>query len=737
MTRAILAASALLLVAGVAPSHAVAPDPGVPGPLAVSVAEYDFGDSVFTPTDLDDPVEMRALVRYPTGLPGGPYPLVLLLHGRHSTCYHGADFSGGWPCEAPFVPIPSHQGYDYVSKVLASHGYIVVSISANGINAQDGVADLGALARAELLQEHLDLWNDFNTEGGVPFGNAFVGKVDLQNVGTMGHSRGGEGAVRHVRLNRDLGSPYGIRAVFALAPLNSERFTINRVSFAVLLPYCDGDVNTLEGVSFFDDSRYNRPDDPAAKHSILVLGANHNYYNTKWTPSIFPTASVDDWEDWGSDDVHCGPDQPNERLSDAEQRGTGIAYLTAFFRTYLGGESQFLPILVSEAPPASALTDGVYVAYHPPDDPALRRDVNRLLEEENLSINSVGGATSASGLAPYDLCGGPGQSRCLPEELFSAKEPHSALDSSLPGMSQLRVGWDDAAASWANDLPAGGRDASGHGFVQFRASVNFSDGRNAVALPQDLSVTLLDGAGLVSSVAVGPHTRSLFYPPGSPPDQSDSNLVPRVVLNTVRVPLDAFSGVFLQDIRTVRLDFDQEATGALLLGDLMLADVAADKPPAVSCSVATHELAPPLHRLRPVGLDVEASDDIDPSVTVDVRVFGDEDDVEAGPTGNFSPDARNVSEGTLRLRAERRRDGDGRVYLVLVTGEDSTGHVGYGCCTVVVPYDQSGASIASAEAQAQGAEARCTEFAAYATGLGPVPAPYSVIGDGPVIGPVQ
>jgi hypothetical protein len=737
MTRAIFPAGLLALGAALAPSHALAPDPGVPGPLAVTVAEYDFGDSVFTPTDLDDPVEMRAVVHYPTGLPGGPYPLVLFLHGRHSTCYDGGDFSMDWPCEAPLVPIPSHRGYDYVSQILASHGYIVVSISANGISAQDGVDDLGALARAELLQEHLDVWNDYNTVGGVPFGNAFVGKVDVQRVGTMGHSRGGEGAVRHVMLNRDLGSPYGIQAVFALAPLNSERFTIHGVSFAVLLPYCDGDVNTLEGVSFFDDSRYNQPGDSTAKHSILVLGANHNYYNTNWTPSIFPTASQDDWEDWGSEDIHCGPDEPNDRLTDAEQRGTGIAYFTAFYRTYLGGESQFLPILVSEAPPASALTEGVYVAYHPPDDPAVRRDVNRLLEEGNLSINTVGGATSASGLTPYDLCGGSEQPRCLPEALFEAKEPHSALDSILPGMSQLRLGWDDATARWVNELPPGGRDASRHGFVQFRASVNFSDERNAAGLPQDLSVTVVDGAGLVSSVAVGPHTRALFYPPGSPPEESDFNLVPRVVLNTVRVPLAAFSGVFLQDVRSIRLDFDQEAEGALLLGDLMLADAAADQPPSVTCSVATEQLMPTQHRLLPVGLDIQASDDLDPGVTVDTRVFGDEDDVEPGSTGDFSPDARDIAEGTLRLRAERRNNGDGRVYLVLVSGEDSTGHVGYGCCTVVVPHNQSAESIASAEAQAAAAEARCTEFAAFATGLGGLPAPYFAVGDGPVIGPKQ
>ena len=86
-----------------------------------------------------------------------------------------------WPCtQTGRTPIPSYKGYDYVSEVLASHGYVVVSVSANGVNAVDNfVFDLGALARAELMQKHLDILNTFNTTGGAPFGTKFVGKFDL------------------------------------------------------------------------------------------------------------------------------------------------------------------------------------------------------------------------------------------------------------------------------------------------------------------------------------------------------------------------------------------------------------------------------------------------------------------------------------------------------------------------------------------------------------------------------
>ena len=109
--------------------------------------------------------------------------------------------------------------------------------------------------------------------------------------------------------------------------------------FEVLLPYCDGDVSDLQGVHFYDDARYSAPGDWRRKHTLLVMGANHNFYNTVWT-SGFPGAG----DDWGGvvGDPHCDQGQPR-RLTAAEQRGTGLAYMAAFFRRYLGGETVFDP----------------------------------------------------------------------------------------------------------------------------------------------------------------------------------------------------------------------------------------------------------------------------------------------------------------------------------------------------------------------------------------------------------
>src|SRR5215213_7140001 len=421
----------LLVTAGVRTGLAQVPDPGTPGPLPVTREEYDFGDTAFQPSSFPGSVELRASIHYPANLPAGPYPVILFLHGRHATCFKGGSQLLQWPCTNGSETIPSFQGYDYISEVLASHGYVVVSVSANGVNAVDNsVFDLGALARGELMQKHLDILKTFNTTGGAPFGTKLVGKLDLSRVGTMGHSRGGEGVVRHYILNNSLGAPYGIKAVFPLAPGDFNRFVVNNVALNVLLPYCDGDVLDLQGVHYYDDARYNVPGDQAPKHYELVMGANHNFYNTIWSPSSPFPGATNDWLAFvpgGHSDSQCGTVKGNQRLTEAQQRGTGLAYMTAFFRAYVGGETQFIPILTGDAPPPpSAQTNNLFVSYHAPDNPELRLDVNRLLDNSNLSINFLGGAVTQIGLTPYELCGGPAPQapRCLPDEP-NARQPHT------------------------------------------------------------------------------------------------------------------------------------------------------------------------------------------------------------------------------------------------------------------------------------------------------------------------
>jgi len=161
---------------------------------------------------------------------------------------------------------------------------------------------------------------------------------------------------------------------------------------------------------------------------------------------------------------------------------------------------------------------------------------------------------------------------------------------------------------------------------------------------------------------------------------------------------------------------------------------ASNSPPTVSAAVVASLLSF-MHNpgLVNVGLSATTSDGVCAAPTISsVQVFGDEDDET--PISNddvFSPDAADIGIGTLRSRAERVKNLDGRVYLIVVKSTDAGGAVGFATTTVVVPKSPSPSSASSVRAQAAAAKA----FAD--ANNGNPPPGYFVIGDGPIIGPLQ
>ena len=154
--------------------------------------------------------------------------------------------------------------------------------------------------------------------------------------------------------------------------------------------------------------------------------------------------------------------------------------------------------------------------------------------------------------------------------------------------------------------------------------------------------------------------------------------------------------------------------------------------PVLTSSVAISLISSTNSNLVNVGLAASATDNSGDPVTIQVAVFGDEDDET--PTANntvHSPDAKDIAPITLRLRGERVEANDGRVYLIIITATDSSGNVSRSYQTVVVPKSNKQANIDSVNAQAAGAKSYAQDHA------GTPPPGYFVIGDGPIIGPKQ
>lgn len=150
--------------------------------------------------------------------------------------------------------------------------------------------------------------------------------------------------------------------------------------------------------------------------------------------------------------------------------------------------------------------------------------------------------------------------------------------------------------------------------------------------------------------------------------------------------------------------------------------------PTVVCSVATPLLWPPDHDLCDVGLTLTVTSPGDPRPQVSIKVYSDEPEEAQTADGKFSPDARQfgvTSSGPvpLLIRAERKGNGDGRLYLIVVKVTTASGQTSFHCCPVVVPKSNSKKDKDTILALAAQAEASCgpngSPLAPYEVGIGP------------------
>jgi hypothetical protein len=411
-------------------------------------------------------VEVLGDVVAPVGAKG-PRPVVLLLPGRHATCYDADQVSIDWPCAPGFRPIPSQRGYRYLQTLLASQGYVTVSVAVNGVNGQDDVLDdAGAGARSVLVRHHLDVLAGWQAGTGPrdPGGRSLRGMLNLRKLLLVGHSRGGEG-VNRATIDVRAGDPYRVAGQVLLAPTDFGRQVAAGVPTTVVLPYCDGDVSDLQGQQYVDQGRSIATGDNSLKTSVLLLGANHNYFNTEWTPGSAAAPAEDDW--FAEGDRVCGP-QAASRLSAREQRAAGAAYVAAAARAYLSGSTSAVRLL--DGTPARAASAGRAVALVE----AVGGRRQRLFTAAVSDVVADRGATSASRCPGYVLPDERGRPRGVPCSSTAAESslsPHWLPRSTQPAPLALRVRW-TARGGGATFGPAVPRDVSSARAVDLRVVVD-------------------------------------------------------------------------------------------------------------------------------------------------------------------------------------------------------------------------------------------------------------------------
>lgn len=446
---------------------------------------------------------LYGVVRHPVELEEGPFPLVLAMHGNHGNCRNPGDpeddfcsTSTDHECAFPGqLTAPNAEGYDYFLDTLAAQGYVTVSISGNAMNCRDDFI----IERAQLVVEHLRRWSDWQGGAG-ELGGLFAGHLDLDRVGLVGHSRGGDAVSNVPGILASAPIPgLQVVSVFAVAPTDYHDVLVRDTNLAVLLPACDGDVSNLMGHRHYD--RSVGYDDGVEQAQVLYVGANHNFFNTEWRQS--------EWAYSAGTHPYCEPAANPLKLEQTRMLG---ATLGSWFNGTLqqDGTEAFVR---AERPSPTAFDAWAQSeldlrwSYSSTD----RVTLDDLTGPETPGANDLGGPNDFTGWFLWQVCQAAG---------CDAAYPHLR--------SSLRLLWEQGNTPRAR-FGLQGYDATEAGTLSFRVVSRLST-LNTGLTEQDFYVRVIDTAGnqaelQLSDIKVLRH----LYP------QTNAGLLE--ILETVRIPV--------------------------------------------------------------------------------------------------------------------------------------------------------------------------------------------------------
>lgn len=481
-----------------------------------------------------------------------PSPLVLMVHGNH------------------LMNESSDTGYDYLGELLASRGYIFVSVDENFLNSSvyDIAAELAGFAgadlalrketdaRAWLLLEHLRVWREWNSTAGHLFGN----KVDMTRIALMGHSRGGEAVAVAAAFNRLAAYPddarvsfdYGfdIRSLVAIAPADGQYrpadmpTPLSDIDYLLLQGSHDADQGTFSGSRQYQRLRLSDHGD-WFKSYVYIYRANHGLFNQSWGNR----------DTWGLNGRLLNV---KALLQAAEQQEIAKVYISAFLAATLNGEDGYRQLFQDYRSAAAWLPNTQYLQQYAESGDLLLSTFDEDIDPRTMTLKS--GTISAAGLSTW----------------------HE---------QRLRLRWDDADTNvvylgWTH--PANGNapyyrmtftpesaNLSANSMLLFSmADAQENTSREPVQKPLDLTVVVSDANGNSAALALSrfrhiePQFAATLRRWGVLRSIGRSELV----LQRFQLPLSEFRGqnpgFDPSSMASITLLFDRSSKGMIVLDDV-------------------------------------------------------------------------------------------------------------------------------------------------------------------------
>lgn len=476
------------------------------GGVSETLRVYSLGQSEYVLTDqsvarVPFRTSLAGLVRYPRNISSGALPVAFLMHGNNGICrlagsdVDSCDASESHLCELPgtWDTSPNAAGLSYLADTMAARGMIVVSINANAMNCRVGFVE----QRAELILAHIREWQLWNTEPLAPFGNLFVGRVDLTQTILFGADRSAEASFRAAEILEQFPlTGVSLRGLFAISPSDIEQLTPPDLPIALLMPACGGVEDPDAAVAAYDRTSLAPGTRQHPRSMVFLEGANHRFFNSEW--------AIDD----GSIALRC-------EQSDLIPRFSQQAVLETVVGEWVDGLEGTESLFLQSLAPAPASTEQwastplrMRTSYL--SDATL---VDRFDAEGTPIANLLSGTNQYSGFSTTTVC--PAATGC------GGSFPHR--------VGALVLGWAASSVPKAS-FPIANASVSESSILSFRISSRDA-AENAGRTAQDFTVRLVDRGGLNADIQVSemeevPH---LFQARR-----------PYEILQTIRMPVSQF-----------------------------------------------------------------------------------------------------------------------------------------------------------------------------------------------------
>lgn len=522
----------------------------------LTVAEFSLSSATRTNVSVD--VVIRGLIRYPAAVAGAnqpistlldTYPLVILAHGNH--------------VRGP-VRFDSHDGLEYLARHLASYGYVAASIDLEDMNFDRSISPLtlrnrtpAIVQRGLTILEHITEMETLN--GADP---QLQGRIDINRIALVGHSRGGE-AVVSAQVSNLLGPGRAIQGVVSIAPTDFLGLEHTSTPYLVIYGSADNDVKSGHPFQLYDRATQ-------LKSMVFVEGAIHNRFSTNF--------------DWLAN-LDSGD---GRMIGETEHLNIARAYALGWVEMAIRGQRDHLPLFDRNGRPASVVGPAIFHQFR---QVAAQRSVIDDFEQgafdpttppgpqlaTRAERNRLNGLVTVSGLATPD-----GFTNARTEASLRRRELAFFCHDTFGAM----VAWDAAGGSYTTPFGAG--NLSGFRVLSFRAAQRFGVPRNpnpaglAPGAAQDLTVRLTDSAGRTARVRAGTVATLPFpwkRPTGPVPPAGTGEggeTLNKSALRTIRLPLSAFKdandSLDLTAVVAIVFEFDQRATGELAIDEIEFSD---------------------------------------------------------------------------------------------------------------------------------------------------------------------